>query len=29
VDAFLDAWPEFDGCELAAGVVSRARALVN
>jgi HD-GYP domain-containing protein (c-di-GMP phosphodiesterase class II) len=29
VDAFLDAWPDFDGSELAAGVVSRARALVN
>jgi len=29
VDAFFDAWPHFDGGELAAGVVSRARALVN
>jgi HD-GYP domain-containing protein (c-di-GMP phosphodiesterase class II) len=29
IEAFLDAWPRFDGSELAAGASSRARALVN
>jgi len=29
VEAFLDAWPDFDGSELAAGATSRAQALVN